>query len=106
MAASGTGVCVSVVQGAAFVVRDRILRVPDMTKLSDLLEDIYQNAECSEVNCSKKDSGPWINADLNSDVGLLANEFGCRYIRYVLRKEPECDEPPKAKKAVHQSILY
>ena len=27
MAASGTGICVSAVQGAAFVVRDRILRV-------------------------------------------------------------------------------
>ena len=32
-------------------------------------------------------------------MGLLANEFGCRYIRYVLRKAPKCDEPPKAKKA-------
>ena len=44
MTASGSGICISVVQGAAFVVRDRLLRVPDTTKLSD---DIYQNAECS-----------------------------------------------------------
>ena len=36
---------------------------------------------------------------MNSDVGLLANEFVYHYIRYVLRKESECDEPPKAKKA-------
>ena len=75
------------------------MRVPDTTQLSDVLEDIHQNAECSEVKCSKKDSGPWMNADISSDVGLLANDFGCRYIRFVQRKEPECDELPPAKRA-------
>ena len=100
MASSAVGVCVSVVQGANVLVKERLLRVPDSCTLADLFnrvtDDAVLVAEASVVCCKQLNSA-WINASVTDDVGLLVNDFGCRYIRFQL--PPKDVEPPPPKRA-------
>ena len=107
----------SVVQGANVLVKERLLRVPDSCILVDLLHKVTDDAveldaEAS-VMCCKQLNSAWIDASVTDDVGLLVNDFGCRYIRFQI--PPKVVEPPPPKRAraatealmgTSRSILY
>ena len=88
--AMSIGVCVSVVtcSGATMVVKERLLRVPDTTTLTELLRNIKPDSPaCTAAvaaKCSRNPSSGWIDADLDADIGLLVSDFGCKYIRFIV----------------------
>ena len=98
--AMSIGVCVSVVSGATMVVKERLLRVPDTTTLTELLRNIKPDSPaCTAAvaaKCSRNPSSGWIDADLDADIGLLVSDFGCKYIRFIVAV-PET-EPPSPKR--------
>ena len=101
---SSVGVCVSVTRGASTILRERLLRIPDTCSLKDLLSKIATDAsltltpdQCAEasVKCSKQATSPCLDASLADDVGLLVNDFGCRYIRFQLPLTEVAEPLPK-----------
>ena len=106
MAASGLGVCVSVVSGVRVLVKDKLLRVPDTCTALELLRNVAADREEIDtrddtpvtVQCSKNGCGGWIDAELTSDIELLVGEFRCRYIRFTAPVE-RCPEEPASKHA-------
>ena len=85
---TSVGICASVVSGAKILVRDRLLKVPDTTTLAQLFERVKPDGECvvheDVVKCSSKPGSSWIDTELENDVGVLVNDFGCKSIRFMV----------------------
>ena len=96
---TSVGICASVVSGAKILVRDRLLKVPDTTTLAQLFERVKPDGECVVhedvvVKCSSKPGSSWIDTERENDVGVLVNDFGCKYIRFMVPTQDSMHPPP------------
>ena len=101
------GVCTSVVSGAKIFVRDRLLKVPDTTTLTELYEKVKPDIQLEGVvaKCAASPGSNWIDAELDNDVGLLVNDFGCKYVRFMVSVQDCSMEPPSKRVCTVNDVL-
>ena len=101
-AMTSVGICTSVVSGAKILVCDRLLKVPDTTTLAlaELFEKVKPDRERvvheDVIKYSSKPGSSWIGTELENDVGVLVNDFGCKYIRFMVPMQDSV-HPPSSK---------
>ncbi len=86
------------------MIKETLLRVPDSCTLEELLHKVTdknttdldaEDLATASVQCSKQLNSVWLNTNIRDDVGLLVNDFGCRYIRFHILPKAVEPSPPK-----------